>query len=71
MPSWVGRGFAMEAAGAVIAHALRALALESLYAITKRSNQRSVRMLERLRFRHDGPLTVPADGSQVELYVRP
>lgn len=71
LPAWAGQGHASEAGRAVIEDAERAHGITHLYAITKPSNQRSISMLGRLGFRHEGPLAVPPDGVEVQLYVRP
>jgi ribosomal-protein-alanine N-acetyltransferase len=71
LPDWVGRGYAAEAACAVIAHAESRLGIEQLYAIVNRSNRRSLRLLERLGFRHEGAVLIPPAGEEVERFVRP
>jgi RimJ/RimL family protein N-acetyltransferase len=49
-PAHWGKGYATEAAQAVIAHAFDALALPVLYAQTSDSNAASTRMMQRLGF---------------------
>jgi RimJ/RimL family protein N-acetyltransferase len=68
LPGFVGCGYASEAASAVIGHARRTLGIAPLYAIVKRGNQRSVRLLGGLGFRHEGPCPIP-QASGVDLYV--
>ena len=68
LPQYAGLGYASEAARALLAHAARDLQIERLYAITKRSNERSIRLLTRLGFRHDGPFVTP-QGAEVDLYA--
>ena len=68
LPDFAGCGYASEAATAVMSHARGKLQIQQLYAIVQRGNQRSVRLLERLGFRHEGPCPA-APGSEVELYV--
>lgn len=68
LPDFVGRGYATEAARAVMGHAQHTLGIARLYALVKRSNQRSVKVLGRLGFRHQGPPAVP-QGDAVEVYV--
>lgn len=68
LPDHVGQGYASEAARAVMQHAKVDLEIERLYAIVKRGNQRSVRLLERLGFRREAPYLI-APGDEVELYV--
>lgn len=70
LPDWVGRGYATEAARAVIGHAGQTLHIDPLFAIVKNENTRSVGMLERLGFTHRGPFIVPPEGTAVELYTR-
>lgn len=70
LPEWVGNGYAAEAAGAVIEHAESRLGIERLYAIVNRRNQRSLRLLERLGFRHEGPVQIPPAGEEIERFVR-
>ncbi|MDE2137584.1 MAG: GNAT family N-acetyltransferase [Gammaproteobacteria bacterium] len=70
LPAWVGHGYATEGARAVIGHAERTLGIDPLYAIVRSENTRSVGMLERLRFTHQGPFAVPPEGTAVELYMR-
>ena len=68
LPDFVGRGYATEAARAVMGHAQHTLGIARLYALVKRSNQRSVKVLGRLGFHHQGPPAVP-QADAVEVYV--
>lgn len=68
LPGFAGLGYASEAARAVMSHAQGTLAIEQLYGIVRRGNHRSVRLLERLGFRREGPCPAP-EGSEAELYV--
>jgi RimJ/RimL family protein N-acetyltransferase len=70
LPTWVGHGYATEAARAVITHAGERLRIDPLYAIVKSENTRSIGMLARLGFVHHGPFAVPPEGTAVELYTR-
>ena len=69
LPGFVGQGFASEAARAVIRDAEGRLGLARLYAIVKRGNHRSIRMLERLAFNFERPLPLPSETGG-DLYVR-
>lgn len=69
LPEYCGRGYAIEAARAVISHAQAGLGIERLYAIVKPGNHRSVRLLEQLGFRRERLYQIP-QGDEVELYVR-
>ena len=68
LPDYVGHGYATEAARAVLSDAQAELRIARLYAIVRSGNQRSVRLLEQLGFRHEGPYQIP-QGDEVELYV--
>jgi RimJ/RimL family protein N-acetyltransferase len=68
LPDHTGRGYATEAARAMMSHAQKRLRIARLYAIVTRSNERSVRLLERLGFRYEGPFVTP-QGVEVELYT--
>jgi RimJ/RimL family protein N-acetyltransferase len=70
LPEYRGHGYATEAARAVLSHAQGELEIGRLYAIVKPGNQRSVRLLEQLGFRHQGPCQIP-QGDEVELYICP
>ncbi len=61
-----GDGYAQEAMAAVIDHAAQALKLRRLTARTHLGNVRSVRLLEKLGFRHEGLLRgyVDRDGER-------
>ena len=67
LPEYCGRGFATEAARAVLSHAQVELRIGRLYAIVRSGNQRSVRLLEQLGFLRAGPYQIP-QGDVVELY---
>jgi len=68
LPDYVGRGYAAEAAAGVLSHARKDLGITRLYAIAKRGNERSLRLLDRLGFRYEGPYRT-AQGDEVELYA--
>jgi ribosomal-protein-alanine N-acetyltransferase len=68
LPQFAGCGYASEAARAVLGYAQGTLGVGQLYAIVKRGNQRSVRLLGGLGFRHQGPCANP-QGGELELYV--
>jgi [ribosomal protein S5]-alanine N-acetyltransferase len=68
LPEYVGHGYAFEAARALMGYAENNLGIRQLYAIARRSNQRSLRVLDRLGFHYAGPCTVPK-GVELELYA--
>jgi len=63
-----GRGYAREAAAAVLAHA-RGLGLGCLAAITDPMNVRSIRLLEALGFRAAGQRQLAAGSAAVSLFL--
>lgn len=67
LPDFTGFGYASEVARAVMAHAHGTLGIQQLYALVRRGNHRSIRLLERLGFRRAGPCSIP-QGIEVELY---
>src|SRR5215468_4088926 len=68
LPDYVGQGYASEAAHAVVLHATQGLGIARLYAIVKRENSRSVSLLLRLGFHHQGPFVTP-EGEEIDLYA--
>lgn len=68
LPDYTGQGYATEAARSLISHVRGALGIGKLYAIAKRGNDRSTRVLDRLGFRHEGPC-LTEQGVEVELYI--
>jgi RimJ/RimL family protein N-acetyltransferase len=68
LPEYVGQGYAGEAARGLLMHAEKNLGITRLCAIVKRGNHRSISLLERLGFRHEGPRLLP-EGAEIELYA--
>ena len=69
LPRHWSRGYALESALAVTAHAREELGLGRLLAITLPTNLGSKRVLERGGFRCDGTIRLPGDDADLELYV--
>jgi RimJ/RimL family protein N-acetyltransferase len=71
-PSFWSRGYAFEAAGAVLRHATGPLGLAQVLAITEAGNLSSIRLLEKLGFRSSGPVRLAPDGQELRLFsLRP
>ncbi|MGD2128221.1 MAG: GNAT family N-acetyltransferase [Lysobacterales bacterium] len=68
LPGFRGKGYALEAASAVLAHARDDLRLPQLKAIVSVANERSVRLLESLGMRAEGTLQKPGEGDDVTVY---
>lgn len=63
-----GRGYALEAARAVLDHARVTLEPERVLAVVQPENTRSIRLLEKLDFAPDGTVPDPATGAELALY---
>lgn len=68
LPAYRGRGYAAEAARAVLRFAKETLKLPRVVAITSTGNESSVRLLERLGFRPEGLTTFPGGTKPVRLF---
>lgn len=64
-----GRGYALESATAVMAHARQVLGLARVVAITSVDNQRSIRLLERIGLRFERMITLPGDDEAIRLFA--
>lgn len=62
-PAFWSKGYAFEAASAVLTYAREVLQLKRIAAIVAPDNERSVRVLEKLGLRFEGWLRWPEDGS--------
>lgn len=69
LPKWRKRGYAHEAAAAVVDFARHALCLPRLLGIVLPSNMPSIHVLEAVGMRFVRPLPWPADGSTVSLFA--
>ena len=71
LPQHYGRGYAFEAAGAVLAHARDALGLDRVLAIVVADNARSIALLRRLGLEPDGTVTLPGQAQELLLFRTP
>lgn len=69
VPEAEGRGYAFEAAAAVMAHAREAFGLKRLAAVVDSDNERSIRLLGRLGFRLERMVLLVEDAPEIELYL--
>ena len=67
LPDYRGRGYALEAAGAVMRHAA-GLGIERLAAIVSPGNEASARLLAKLGFRFEGLVRLTPEAHELELY---
>lgn len=65
-----GKGYASEAAHAVIEYARTALGFHKLLAIANEDNDRSIRLLEKLGFAYQRHITMPGDHTPLVLMGR-
>lgn len=68
LPAYRGRGYAFEAASAVMGYAREVLKLPRVLAIVSPGNAASVRLLGKLGLRFERMLTL-AEGDEVEVYA--
>lgn len=68
LPEFWGSGYAFEASAAIMRFSRSGLGLSKLLAIVKPDNVRSVRLLERLGFTHEGECRVPSTDELLNLY---
>ncbi|HEX8069676.1 MAG TPA: GNAT family N-acetyltransferase [Pyrinomonadaceae bacterium] len=64
-----GQGYAREAAAAVVAYARDALGLARLAAVVDPDNHVSIRLLERLGFRYERPVSLADDAAPIKLFT--
>ena len=69
LPAFLGRGYALESATAVRAHAFEVLGLPRLLAITSAHNTRSMHLLEKIGMRFQRMITPPGEASEIRLYT--
>ena len=69
LPEFWGKGYALEAARAVVRHAREALGLTKLLAIVSPGNDASSRLLEKLGFVVEGRVRFSAEEKQLLLYA--
>ena len=69
LPRFRGRGYAYEAAAAVVAYGKSAFGLKRLVAITSPDNDTSAGLLEKLGFHFEGTVRLSDDGDAVKLFA--
>ncbi len=63
------RGYASEAAAAVLAHGRKVLGLKRIVAITALGNRGSMAVLEKIGLRLEGRIRLAEEGPEINLYV--
>jgi len=69
LPDYWSRGYAYEAAAAVMTYARETLALNRILAITSLDNEASGRLLEKIGLRFDRIIKFSAEGEELKLFV--
>jgi len=69
LPDFWSKGFAFEAAAAVLHDARERIGIERVLAITSLDNEASIRLLERLGFKFERVTKLSADSEQVRLFA--
>jgi len=70
LPEFWNKGFAFEAAAAVLKDAREKLRLQRILAITSLDNEASVDLLQRLEFKFEGVTKLSADREEVKLFTK-
>jgi RimJ/RimL family protein N-acetyltransferase len=70
LPEFTNKGFAFEAATAVLQDARERLQRQRVLAITTPDNEASIQLLQRLGFRFEGVTRLSPDREQVKLFTR-
>jgi RimJ/RimL family protein N-acetyltransferase len=69
LPDFWNKGFAFEAATAVLQDGRERLSVEHILAITSLDNEASINLLQRLGFKFEKVIKLSADGEQVRLFT--
>ena len=69
LPDYWNKGFAYEAAAAVLQDGRERLSLQRVLAITSVDNESSIKLLERLGFRFEKVMKLSEDRDQVKLFT--
>ena len=68
LPEYCSRGFAGEAAFAVLSHARDDLGIRKVTAIVSPANEPSIRLIEKLGLAFEAMITMPGDDEEISLY---
>lgn len=69
LPEHWGKGYAQEAAAAVLAYGNRAFGLQRIVAITAPDNQQSIKLLEKIGLKFETRLRLTSDGAETNLFA--
>lgn len=68
LPEFWSKGYAFEAAAAVLRYAREILKLDQILAITDPDNEASIRLLQKLGFEFDGMIKLSDDAPEIKLF---
>lgn len=68
LPQFERRGFAFESAAAVMKYGRETLNLQRVLAITTQTNESSIKLLNKLKFKFDGLIKLPNDSEELNLF---
>lgn len=71
LPEYWRKGYAAEAAIAVVKYASTVLGLKKLMAIVSPTNAASIGLIEKLGLKYVGPITMPGEDESISLYGMP
>ncbi|UED72956.1 GNAT family N-acetyltransferase [Brevibacillus sp. DP1.3A] len=69
LPAYWGKGYAYEAASAVLAHAKEVVGLKRIVAITNPDNASSANLLKKIGLQEKGMVTLPNDTKEVMFFA--
>ncbi|MBD8500313.1 GNAT family N-acetyltransferase [Paenibacillus arenosi] len=69
LPDFWGKGYAYEAASAVMAYGKNGFGFKYILGITSMDNERSIRLLEKLGMKEEGTVQSPSDDEELKLYI--
>ncbi len=69
LPAFRGKGYAIEAAAAVLEHARAALGFSRILAVTSPDNHGSIRILKKLGLRFEKMISLSDDDPDIKLFV--
>ncbi len=69
LPAYWGKGYAYEAASAVLAHGKEVVGLQRIVAITTPDNASSANLLKKIGLQEKGMITLPNDADEVKFFA--
>ncbi|AWX55671.1 N-acetyltransferase [Brevibacillus brevis] len=69
LPAYWGKGYAYEAASAVLAHGKEVVGLQRIVAITNPDNESSANLLKKIGLQEKGMITLPNDTKEVRFFA--